>query len=77
MCMAKKETAKTEVEPLGAYIARVEREAQPLPVVEIGHPDVDKKYVDGLFYVHQGTYAGIAVGHSTEPYALLSSGQRI
>lgn len=53
--MAKKEELKQlkEVEPLGEYIARIERAAQPLAVSQVSHPHA----VEGAIY--QGTYAGI------------------
>lgn len=66
--MAKKD--EKTIEALGAFIARIEREAQPLPVVQISHPDAK----DGEVY--EGTYAGIRQVKG-EPGAILSDGSKI
>jgi hypothetical protein len=56
------------VEALTAYAARIEEQAQPLPVCEITHPDAK----DGG--LHVGKYAGIRLVRGDAPAALLSDG---
>lgn len=68
--MAKKELEIKEVEPIGAFIARIEREAQPLAVVQVSHPDAK----EGAIF--QGTYAGIRQVKG-DPGAILSDGSKI
>lgn len=65
--MAKKEPVSKEIEPIAAFVARIEKQAQPLAVVQINHPDAK----DGEIY--QGTYAGIRQVKG-EPGAILSDG---
>lgn len=62
---------RAEVEPLAAYAARIEEQAQPLPVCQITHPDAK----DGA--VHVGKYAGIRLVRGEAPAALLSDGSII
>jgi len=69
--MSKKATALAEVEPLAAYAARIEEQAQPLPVCQITHPDAK----DGG--LHVGKYAGIRLKHGDKPAALLSDGSTL
>jgi len=63
--------APVEVEPLATYAARIEEEAQPLPVCQITHPEAK----DGT--IHVGKYAGIRLVHGDAPAALLSDGTTI
>lgn len=63
--------APADVETLAAYAARVEEQAQPLPICEITHPDAK----DGA--LHVGKYAGIRLKHGDVPAALLSDGSTI
>jgi hypothetical protein len=60
-----------EVESLATYAARIEEQAQPLPVCEITHPDAK----DGT--LHIGKYAGIRLVHGAAPAALLSDGSKL
>lgn len=62
---------KHEIEPLAAYAARIEEQAQPLAVCRITHPDA----ADGAVY--EGKYAGIRLVKGDKPEALLSSGQTL
>ena len=59
------------VEPLATYAARIEEEAQPLPVCQITHPEAK----DGG--LHVGKYAGIRLVQGDTPAALLSDGTTI
>lgn len=59
-----------EIEPFDAFAARMERDAQPLAVVQVSHPDA----VDGGLYL--GVYAGIRLVKG-EPGAVLSDGSII
>lgn len=60
-----------DVEPLAAYAARIEEQAQPLPVCQITHPEAK----DGA--VHVGKYAGIRLVRGDTPAALLSDGSTL
>ena len=59
---------EVETEALASYAARIEEQAQPLPVCEITHPDA----VDGA--IHVGKYAGIRLVRGDVAAALLSDG---
>lgn len=63
--------APAEIESLAVYIARIEEQAQPLPVCRVTHPDA----VDGT--VHEGKYAGIHLVRGDVAAALLSDGTTI
>lgn len=58
-----------QLEPLAAFLARIEHQAQPLAVVQASHPDAR----DGI---HQGIYAGIRLV-TGEIGAILSDGSKI
>lgn len=60
-----------QVELLATYAARIEEQAQPLPVCQITHPEAK----DGG--LHVGKYAGIRLVHGDTPAALLSDGSTI
>lgn len=60
-----------DIESLADYAARIEEEAQPLPVCQITHPDAK----DGG--LHIGKYAGIRLVRGDAPAALLSDGSTI
>jgi len=62
--------AKTKPEPLAEYIARMEREAFPVVLVQISHPDA----TDGA--IHQGPYSGIRLVKG-DCRAILSDGTKI
>lgn len=68
--MAKAKSETVEIEPIGAFIARIERQAQPLAVAQISHPDAKEGEV------YQGTFAGIRQVKG-EPGAILSDGSKI
>lgn len=59
---------KPHIEALSDYLARIELQAQPLPVCEVTHPQA----VDGA--VHNGTYAGIRLVKGDKVSARLSDG---
>lgn len=67
----KLDPAPADVETLAAYAARIEEQAQPLPVCEITHPEAK----DGA--IHVGKYAGIRLRHGAALSALLSDGRVI
>lgn len=58
-------------ESLADYAARIEEQAQPLPVCQITHPGAK----DGG--LHVGKYAGIRLVRGDAPAALLSNGSTI
>lgn len=62
---------KAQAEDLAAYAARIEREAQPLAVCIITHPDA----VGGT--VFEGVYAGIHLVNGPVMSARLSDGSTI
>lgn len=64
----KPDPAPADVETLAVYAARIEEQAQPLPVCQITHPEAK----DGG--LHVGKYAGIRLVHGDTPAALLSDG---
>lgn len=61
-------TKSAEVEPLSAYVARMEDAAQPFVVTKVTHPGA----VDGA--IHEGKYAGIRLVRGDDIGAVLSNG---
>lgn len=62
---------KPQVEALSDYLARIEQQAQPLPVCEVTHPNA----VDGA--IHAGVYAGIRLVKGDKVQARLSDGSTL
>lgn len=69
--MPRKAANEQETEALADYLARIEQQAQPLPVCQVTHPDA----IDGA--IHEGTYAGIRLVKGDAVSALLSDGSTI